>query len=212
MINFENFYIETYGVWKICSEPNRAPDFKSTKPNSASKYWDCGDYVVRKSNHWGVVGSCFWRVDGAKKKQALNFAQPICAMIYYKDFGPSKTPTKNKSPKEKFKNMKPHIHHEGPITTELATEIIGKLDANAEEVLAYAPTDEEYDLVGPDWLLCQAEWHSNLKYASQRISSIAKKLHYKEADDIDGLCIDIALSILSDYDQAKLDRFMVKLS
>ena len=107
--------------------------------------------------------------------------------------------------------MKPHIHHEDPITTELAEGIVKKLNANAEEILAFVPTNEEFDLVGPDWLLCQAEWHSSLKYASQRISGIAKKLHYKEANEADGICIDIALSILSDYDQAKLDRFMTRI-
>lgn len=207
MKTFQNFYEETYGIWKICPEPNRTPDFKSEK--SASKYWDCGEYVVRKSNHWGVVGSCFWRIDGTKKKQVLNLEQAVCAMIHYKDFGPAKTPKKFPT-KETFVKVQPHIIHDGPITVELTDGIIQKLNAAAEEILSYSPTSDELDLVGPDWILCQADWHAILRYASQRLSSIIKKLPYKEANEEDRKCINISLSILADYAEGKETRFMIE--
>lgn len=80
MKDFTNFYIETTGNWTLCKCPSRRADFKSTD----SSYWDLGDRVVRKSNHWGIVGSCFWQIDNKPKiRKALIKAR--CAEILYVD-------------------------------------------------------------------------------------------------------------------------------
>ena len=84
-MNFTDFFLHTYGVWKSCAVPDRRPDFKTDD----SKYWDCGDKVIRQSDHWGIVGSCFWKIDGLPKRGIL-FASH-CGEIAYADFGTSKT-------------------------------------------------------------------------------------------------------------------------
>ena len=84
-MNFTDFFLHTYGVWKSCAVPERRPDFKTED----SKYWDCGDKVIRQSDHWGIVGSCYWKIDGLPKRGIL-FATH-CGEIAYTDFGSSKT-------------------------------------------------------------------------------------------------------------------------
>lgn len=84
-MNFTDFFQHTYGVWKSCAVPDRRPDFKTED----SKYWDCGDKVIRQSDHWGIVGSCFWKIDGLPKRGILFAAH--CGEIAYVDFGTSKT-------------------------------------------------------------------------------------------------------------------------
>lgn len=50
MINRDNFFNKTYGVWKqIGGTPNRQPEFVSA---SGSEYWYEGDFIIRKSSHW----------------------------------------------------------------------------------------------------------------------------------------------------------------
>lgn len=80
MITFENYFVNTYGVWITCERPQRKPDFKS----GSSKYWDCGDKVIRESDHWGVVGTCFWKIDCFPIKGI--FIQKNCGMIAYSNF------------------------------------------------------------------------------------------------------------------------------
>ena len=82
--DFTNFFSNTYGAWKSCNLPDRRPDFK----NGKSKYWDYGDKVIRQSDHWGIVGSCYWKIDGLPKKGILFAAH--CGEIAYGDFGDSK--------------------------------------------------------------------------------------------------------------------------
>jgi hypothetical protein len=84
-VNFTDFFLHTYGVWKSCAVPDRRADFKTED----SKYWDCGDKVIRQSDHWGIVGSCFWKIDGLPKRGIL-FASH-CGEIAYADLGTSKT-------------------------------------------------------------------------------------------------------------------------
>lgn len=60
MFDFTNFSVETEGNWTSCSQPSSRADFKS----DVSRYWNLGNGVIRKSNHWGVVGNCFWRING----------------------------------------------------------------------------------------------------------------------------------------------------
>lgn len=83
-MNFTDFFLHTYGVWKSCAVPDRRPDFKTED----SKYWDCGDKVVRQSDHWGIVGSCYWKIDGLPKRGILF--ENHCGELAYADFGTSK--------------------------------------------------------------------------------------------------------------------------
>ena len=79
MYNFANYYNGTYGIWSICAIPQRKADYKS----GSSKYWDCGDGVIRLSDHWGVVGSCFWRIDSFPMRGI--FKERNCGFILYSD-------------------------------------------------------------------------------------------------------------------------------
>lgn len=72
----DNFYTATYAVFTECDKPNREPDYVSyrryrcpytdeliTTKNISSEYWYEGDYVYRRSNHWGSVASCYWDIN-----------------------------------------------------------------------------------------------------------------------------------------------------
>lgn len=213
MYSFDNFYVETYGVWIRCKQPNRTPDFKSPKSQSSSKYWDFGDYVVRKSNHWGIVGSCFWKLDGLPKRGILNFSSQECGMIYYKSFGTSRTesPGKKLSARQKFMLMQPDLHHEGPITEELVTDLIFKLETATKEILEYS-LPEAQD-ISSEWVYCQANWIEQLQYAVQRCETVLLKVQNqnKEKPEDDRKVIDITLCILRDFANSKSKNFLKSL-
>lgn len=62
VVTFDNFFIDTVACFKPFDEPDCEPDFIS---ESGSQYWygedEVGDYVVRKSDHWGsYIASCSW--------------------------------------------------------------------------------------------------------------------------------------------------------
>jgi len=54
----DNYFNNSYGIFKGCKAPNRTPDFVSP---SGSKYWYGSDkngaFVIRKSNHWSKLGN-----------------------------------------------------------------------------------------------------------------------------------------------------------
>lgn len=210
MYTFADFYIETYGVWKPCEQPNRTPDFKSDKTDS--KYWDCGDYVVRKSNHWGIVGTCFWKLEGFPRRGVLRLDKHECGMIYYKDFGTSRTLAQEKKIpiRTKFMKRQPDLHHEGPITSEVVSELIQKLKTAYEEVRDFKP--EIDNIPHPaEWVYCQANWMESLEYAGLRCNTVLMKItHNKEADADDRKCVDISLCILRDFADAKQQNFVQK--
>lgn len=83
MFNFTNFHIETQGNWISCKQPPRRADHKS----DISRYWKLDDGVIRKSNHWGIVGSCFWQLNG-KPKTKHPLIKESCGFILYKDLEP----------------------------------------------------------------------------------------------------------------------------
>ncbi len=58
-VSFKNFYITTIANFVSCKIPERNPDFISI---SGSAYWDEGDRVIRWSDHWGIVASCYWQL------------------------------------------------------------------------------------------------------------------------------------------------------
>lgn len=64
-INKDNFFKNTYGVFRSLSNFSiyGDPDFVS---ESGSKYWYLDHGLIRQSDHWGSVSSCFWKLNGSK--------------------------------------------------------------------------------------------------------------------------------------------------
>ena len=57
----EDFFEFTRGDFKkIDSYPKRKHDYRS---NSGSRYWYFNDYLIRESDHWGQVSTCFWTLE-----------------------------------------------------------------------------------------------------------------------------------------------------
>lgn len=79
MYNFYNFHRGTYANFQECEIPNLEPTYYSF---SGSTYWDLGDRVVRWSDHWGKVRSCYWLIDHWK----IQSNQCIAGMCFYKNF------------------------------------------------------------------------------------------------------------------------------
>ncbi len=77
-MNWNNFYMATVADWHRCEIPDRSPDFVSF---SGSVYWNCKNKVRRLSDHWGIVASCIWLLEGNKHQNLL-----ICGQCYYEDF------------------------------------------------------------------------------------------------------------------------------
>jgi hypothetical protein len=75
--NFDNFFLATVADWMLCEIPDRDPDFVSW---SGSAYWHLGNRVRRLSDHWGIVASCKWLMEGRRIKAFL------CGECYYDDF------------------------------------------------------------------------------------------------------------------------------
>lgn len=59
-VNFNNFWMATTANFTVCDEPDRPHDFES---RSGSKYWNGGDRVIRKSDHWSGQHGCYRIVD-----------------------------------------------------------------------------------------------------------------------------------------------------
>jgi hypothetical protein len=72
--NFTNFHMATVADWCLCEIPDRDPDFVSY---SGSAYWDLGDRVRRLSDHWGIVASCKWLMEGRRVRAFL------CGEVWY---------------------------------------------------------------------------------------------------------------------------------
>jgi hypothetical protein len=65
----------TLANWHSCKAPTIPPTYISA---SGSIYWEFADGVVRGSNHWGKVSSCYWTLDG-KELYLLDEKQYGCA-------------------------------------------------------------------------------------------------------------------------------------
>ena len=75
--SFENFFICTVADWSRCEIPDRNPDYVSF---SGSAYWKYKNKVKRLSDHWGLVSTCNWLIEGQHSKTF------VCAECYYDDF------------------------------------------------------------------------------------------------------------------------------
>lgn len=72
MPNIDNFYLNTFTIFKeVAGVPITKPDYISYTPSGevSSKYWydtdvlDGSITIIRQSDHWGRVGSCYWVLD-----------------------------------------------------------------------------------------------------------------------------------------------------
>ena len=61
-INKQNFFISSIATFSQCEEIKRTPDFISGEGATASYYFYEGEYLVRKSAHWGKVAKCTWQL------------------------------------------------------------------------------------------------------------------------------------------------------
>lgn len=59
--NSSNFHLRSAATFKHAPTPSTTPDFISY---SGSKYWYADGGVYRQSNHWGLVASCDWLLQG----------------------------------------------------------------------------------------------------------------------------------------------------
>jgi hypothetical protein len=75
-ITWTNFWKKTRAHFTACEAPTRKPDFVSSR----SAYWDQGDHVVRRSDHWseqfGIysIRGCVWTIDQDQTKGAKFIA------------------------------------------------------------------------------------------------------------------------------------------
>lgn len=63
--DFDSFFHSTVADFGLAEVPDRPPDFVSY---SGSAYWDMGNCVRRLSDHWGIVASCKWLLEGRRVK------------------------------------------------------------------------------------------------------------------------------------------------
>lgn len=107
MTTKNNFYSNSYAIFKVCKTPKREPDFIS---ESGSMYWygsnKKGEYVIRLSNHWSAINnnigcksisSCWFNIigqfDASTSDSVLNGRyvrkrnnQTITGKAYFSDF------------------------------------------------------------------------------------------------------------------------------
>lgn len=85
-ITYDNFYTNTFAVFKACKRPLRKSDYVSRdceRGYISSEYWygkdSVGEYVIRCSDHWASrnnkidcrnVASCIWELFVPKQSQA----------------------------------------------------------------------------------------------------------------------------------------------
>ncbi len=63
---------------RVGKTPQRTPDYVS---DSGSKYWYVGDSVIRQSDHWGNVASCYWTINYVENGSELT---GVCSLSDFK--------------------------------------------------------------------------------------------------------------------------------
>lgn len=99
-----NFFIDTYAIFKCCNTPSREPDYVSVNKKgytqSDSAYWYTKEGVYRESNHWsemyvgdyryeclgdkidcGNIASCWWVLECNENNKYNN-----CGFCPWEDF------------------------------------------------------------------------------------------------------------------------------
>lgn len=56
----DTFYKNTKANFSSVEVPQTPPDFES---ESGSRYWYLSEGVIRASDHWGTVATCYWLLD-----------------------------------------------------------------------------------------------------------------------------------------------------
>ena len=112
-INIENYFLNTYGVFKICKKPKRKPDYVS---DESRYYYLKNGNIIRESNHWSNyifndykeegcknIASCFWELYIPK-----NIKEKAKKIESYMDFEREFIPEKacGKINVNDFKNVK----------------------------------------------------------------------------------------------------------
>lgn len=82
--NPSNFFKHTFCVFKEVSDFN-FPDHKYFKSKSDSKYHYTEEGVYRKSNHWGRVASCRWKLI---TNESYKNQQEVVGFAKWTDFFP----------------------------------------------------------------------------------------------------------------------------
>ena len=124
IITIDNFFEHTYGVFKLCKEPRRRPDFISD--SWSSYYYLSEKQIIRKSSHWsnflatcekrdkemgcGNIASCYWeiRVPNLDIIEKLEYKEKICGKINICDF-------KNTFPKMRARNYLRKIYKQSSL-------------------------------------------------------------------------------------------------
>lgn len=64
-MNKNNFFLASEGLFTLCEQPHRSPDYISYfNGEPSSYYWFEESRLVRCSNHWFNVAQCYWKLDG----------------------------------------------------------------------------------------------------------------------------------------------------
>ena len=78
--DFTNFHHATAAVWEPCEAPSRPADFVSA---SRSEYWDMGDHVIRRADHWGEhIASCNWWLAGQASPEHCFLSAGVGRVAY----------------------------------------------------------------------------------------------------------------------------------
>lgn len=78
-VTWNNFWKKTKAHFTVCDAPKRKPDFTSSR----STYWDEGEHVVRRSDHWseqfGIysIRGCVWTI-GQEQTNGARFLVGRC--------------------------------------------------------------------------------------------------------------------------------------
>jgi hypothetical protein len=106
-INKNNFYLNTFAVFKGCKTPKREPDYISYNKRYSdvisSRYWygndKKGSYVIRESDHWVApepegcarIASCIWKINTTIKNSGSHFfLSGKCYFVKFKGRGNNK--------------------------------------------------------------------------------------------------------------------------
>lgn len=99
--------------------------------------------------------------------------------------------------------MQPHKHHEGEISLELVQKITHDLMQCWQDVVTLPELKYKADVN------CYENWSYALHDAVIRLSRVEDRVRYGiVTEEYDGKVVDICLSIIDDYQQAKAKNFI----
>lgn len=78
-IDKNNYQISTFGIFEKCNIPVEKPHYIS---KSGSAYWVFDDYMVRDSDHWGEVSSCYWILQNGEHVGMIKYSDMKKIQLY----------------------------------------------------------------------------------------------------------------------------------